>query len=447
MRGKDKIHAWKRGVMGALMAGMCLMTTQNGATAQPMTEPDVFMTTLQNGLRVVVRERPSSRLAAITVGIRGGSRVEDDVTLGAAHFMEHMFFQGTPRRPNLGDLDRDLEALGGYSNAWTGQESINFQIVVPDHAFDIGLDIMADMMVNSDFPADRFEKERKVVLEELNRVRDNPKHYSSEIFFQAIAQGHPTEKLPIGSRVSINRITREVILQYRDTYFVTGNMVVAIAGNIKHEDAFAKIGDAFAAMRQGPAPEIPSVAPPAPSPRRINVPYSAQQVQVTMGFPVAGSDSSDRYPLEIVNAILGGVGQRLFTDIVDNEGLALDAASGYPEYTDMGVFELSASAPPAAVAAVIERMEGHLRRLATEPLSATELDDAKQSIAGSLELRQESVSDQAQELSDGLVLGYYLPIDKYLAGIQAVTVADVQRVAARYLDPSKALIVVLPGTP
>ncbi|MFN0073954.1 MAG: M16 family metallopeptidase [Chloroflexota bacterium] len=421
------------------------MTPLSDANAQSVSEPDVFIASLPNGLRTVVRERPSSRLVAITVGIRGGSRVENNETLGAAHFMEHMFFQGTPRRPDLGDLDRDLEALGGYSNAWTGQESINFQIVVPDHSFDIGLDIMADMMVNSDFPADRFEKERKVVLEELNRLRDNPRGYAGEIFAQEIAKGHPTERLPIGSRASINNITRDVIIAYRDTYFVTSNMVVSVAGNIKREEAFAKIGAAFAGMRQGPLPQIPVVPPPSLSAQSIGVPYAAQQVQIIYGFAVAGSNSQDRYPLEIANAVLGGVGQRLFTDIVDELGLALDVGSGYPEYTDMGVFEILASSPPAAVPAVIDRITAHLRRIASEPLTDDELLDAKLSIAGALELRQESVSDLAQELSDGLALGYYMPIDQYVAKIQAVTAADVQRAAAQYLDPARALIVTLPG--
>jgi predicted Zn-dependent peptidase len=423
------------------------MTVIPTVGAQLSSEPDVFSTTLSNGLLVVVRERPSSRLAAITVGIRGGSRVESDATLGAAHFMEHMFFQGTPRRSELGDLDRDLEKLGGYSNAWTGQESINFQIVVPDQAFDLGLDIMADMMVSSDFPEDRFEKERRVVLEELNRSRNDPQAYAGEIFYQEVARGHPTEKLPIGSRVTINNITRDVILSYRDTYFVTSNMVVAVAGNISHEDAFAKIGAAFANMRVGARPEIPTVSPPPPSPRRVGVPYSAQLVQIVYGFPVAGSNSNDRYALEVADTVLGGVGQRLFTDIVDNDGLALSIGSSYPEYTDIGVFEISATAPPASVQVVIDRIGEHLRRLAVEPLSEADLEDAKLSIAGSLELRQESVSGLAQELSDGMAMGYYMPIDQYVAHIQAVTPADVQRVADSYLNPANALIVTLPGAP
>jgi predicted Zn-dependent peptidase len=170
-------------------------------------------------------------------------------------------------------------------------------------------------------------------------------------------------------------------------------------------------------------------------------------VQIAYGFPVAGSNNDDRYPLEIADTILGGVGQRLFTDIVDNEGLALSIGSNYPEYTDIGVFQIAATAPPAAVQVVIDRIGVHLRRLADEPLSDEDLEDAKLSIAGSLELRQESVAGLAQELSDGVAMGYYMPIDQYVAHIQAVTAADVQRVAAKYLDPANALIVTLPGTP
>lgn len=440
-------HAIRRSALLATLATGLIVSAVASVSAQGTSEPDVFTQTLPNGMLLVVRERPSSRLAAITVGIRGGSRVEDDVTLGAAHFMEHMFFQGTPRRPNLGDLDRDLEELGGFSNAWTGQEAINFQIVVPDHAFDIGLDIMADMMVNSDFPADRFEKERLVVLEELNQNRNNPARYAGEIFSQEVVKGHPTEKLPMGSRLTINRITRDVILQYRDTFFVASNMVVAVTGNVRHEDVFGKAAAVFADMRQGPRPDVPVGDPPAATGRRIGVPYNAQQVQIEYGFPLPGSNSPDRYPLEVMNAILGGVGQRLFSDIVDRQGLALDISSGYWEHTDVGVWELSASVQPAKVTAVLDRVAVHLNRLAEELITEEELADALSSISGSLELRQESVEGQAQVLSDGLVLGVYMPLDEYLAGIRRVTAEEVRRVARQYLNPEKALIVQLPGAP
>jgi zinc protease len=132
---------------------------------------------------------------------------------------------------------------------------------------------------------------------------------------------------------------------------------------------------------------------------------------------------------------------------VDNQGLALSITSGYPEYTDMGVFEIDASLAPSSVPSVIDRIGFHLRQLAEQPMSEDDLADAKSSIAGSLELRQESVTGLAVELSDGVALGYYMPIDEYVAHINAVTAADVQRVAAQYLDPAKAVIVLLPGTP
>lgn len=412
-----------------------------------LDEPDVFTQLLPNGMLAVVRERPSSRLAAITVGIRGGSRVEDTTTLGAAHFMEHMYFQGTVRRPNLGDVDRDIEALGGFNNAWTGQESINFQIVVPSHGFDVGLDIMADMMVNSTFPEDRFEKERRVVLEELNQAYNNPRSYLSEIFYTEIFKGHPTEKLPIGSRETINRISRDVIITYRDTFFVASNMVVSVVGNVRHDDVFPRLADAFAGMRRGPRPEFQPAPPPAATGRRVGVPYAAQQAQLTLGFPTPGLNSPDQYPLVVLNALLGDAGLRLETDIVDEQGLAAGVGSEYFPYTDVGVWLAAASTRPAQLDAVAARIGYHLRRMADEPVTAAELAEAKSFIAGRLELGQESAEAQAVELSDGLVLGIYMPIPEYLARIEQVAAEDIQRVARQYLDPDRALLVVLPGAP
>jgi predicted Zn-dependent peptidase len=142
-------------IIGALVGGS--VTSAVESAAQSAAEPDVFRTTLPNGMRAIVRERPGTDVVAISVATRGGSRDEQRATVGAAHFMEHMFFQGTRRRPDSADLDREIEARGGWTNAWTGWESINFQVVTPVDDLDLAVDVIADQMVNSLFAAAKID--------------------------------------------------------------------------------------------------------------------------------------------------------------------------------------------------------------------------------------------------------------------------------------------------
>src|SRR5436190_13304487 len=224
-----------RGLLLTLLVAVALLPAGGPVrSAAPLAsdEPGVFSQTLPNGLLVLVRERPSSEVAAIDVGVRGGSRDEEPETVGAAHFMEHMYFQGTPTRPTARDIDREITSRGGWLNAWTGWESINFQAVVPNEEFDRALAVVSDLLVNALFEEAKIDKERRVVLEELNRRLNSPSGHVQDVFAQTIFAGHPAENLPIGNRDTLARSTRDVLVKFRDTYFVASNMVVAVAGNV-----------------------------------------------------------------------------------------------------------------------------------------------------------------------------------------------------------------------
>src|SRR5215208_5166927 len=214
------------------------------AALQPPDEAGVHARTLPNGMLVLVVERPTTEVAAISIGIRGGSRDEEPETVGAAHFMEHMYFQGTPTRPTSQSIDREITSVGGWNNAWTGWESINFQAVVPAREFDRALDVISDILVNSLFEESKIDKERRVVLEELNRRLNSPSGHIQDVFARTIFEGHPAENLPIGNRETLARSTREVLAKFRDTYFVANNMVVAVVGNVEHEATFERVGAA-----------------------------------------------------------------------------------------------------------------------------------------------------------------------------------------------------------
>jgi len=406
-------------------------------------EPDVYRTVLPNGLRAIVRERPGSEVVAVSVGIRGGSRDERPETVGAAHFMEHMFFQGTPRRPDAADIDSEVEAKGGWTNAWTGWESINFQVVVPVDSADLAIDIIADQMVNSVFAADKLDKERRVVLEELNGRLNSPSSKAMDLFLLDVFGDHPAHNLPIGNRETINRSTREVVVSFRDTYFVASNMAVAVVGDVQHDDVFAKLAAAFADLRTGPTP-APNTAPvPAPVARLFSGSSPGQQARIVLGGSTIGYDSADRYVHEVIDAALGEAGRRLERELVDRRAIASSTFSFYLPLTDVGVWAIGAGARDADVDTAVGVIKEQLRALREAPLSAADLDEAKAYLRGSRLLNRERSVDLAEELTDGDVLGYYEPIDSYIAHVEAVTAADVQRVAQAYMDPDFVTLVTL----
>jgi predicted Zn-dependent peptidase len=428
--------------VGALAAATIFggsVTSGSGAS----DEPDVFRTVLPNGLRATVRERPGSEVVAVSVGIRGGSRDERAEMVGAAHFMEHMFFQGTPSRPNAADIDSEVEATGGWTNAWTGWESINFQVVAPGDSADLAIDLIADQMVNSLFSADKLDKERRVVLEELNGRLNSPSSKATDLFLLDVFGDHPAHNLPIGNRDTINRSTRDVVVGFRDTFFVASNMSVAVVGDVQHDDIFPKLAAAFADLRTGATP-APNAAPvPPPVARSMTGTSPGQQARIMLGGPTVGLDSSDRYVHEVIDAALGEAGRRLERDLVDQRAIASSTFSFYMPLTDVGVWAIGAGARNADVDAVVDAVKMQLRTLRDAPLPASDLDEAKAYLRGQRLLNRERSVDLAEELSDGDVLGYYESTDAYLAHIAAVTSADVQRVAQSYLDPDRLTLVEL----
>jgi predicted Zn-dependent peptidase len=443
-------HRLTRTAAGILAAGIMTGTVVGGSVtsaaesaAQSAVEPDVFRTVLPNGMRAIVRERPGTDVVAISVATRGGSRDERRETVGAAHFMEHMFFQGTPRRPDSADLDREIEARGGWTNAWTGWESINFQVVTPIDDLDLAIDVIADQMVNSVFAPEKIDKERRVVLEELNGRLNSPVTKAYDMFWIEVFGDHPARNLPIGNRSTIDQSTREVLVAFRDTFFVAENMVVAVVGDVRHEEVFRKLGPAFAEMRRGPVPPK-NTAPVPPLVQRTQTDTSpGQQARVIAGGATVGHDSPDRHVLDVIEAILGDSGRRLEREFVDTQAIASSAYPFYYALTDVGVWGISVGARPSDVDKVIDLTKAQLRALRESPVAPEELDEAKAYLRGQRLLNRERSVDLAEELSEGEAIGTYEPLAAYLGRVEAVTAAEVQRVANAYLDPDRLTLTIL----
>ena len=401
---------------------------------------------LASGMTVLTRERDYADVTAISISVRGGSRNEHDDTVGAAHFMEHMFFQGTPDRPTSDAVFGPISARGGWLNAYTSFENINFQAVVKNDDFELALTTLADMLVNSLFAEDRIDKERQVVLEELIRGKNDPRRYAVELFFKHVWDEHPARNLPIGSRETLANSDRRVLMSFRNANFLASNMVTAVVGDQSHESVVERVTAAFDKMPNGPRPVFTQAPFPAAKASRIEETVPGTQAQIVLGLPAPGADHPDTYALDIMSVVLGEIGRRLVREIRDKRGLASGVGSSYSTLSDVGCWYAMVGTSPGNVDQVIELIQEQMRRIRSEPVAASDVEDAKSYIEGRAVLGLQTSIAFAQYLADREAIGVEPPLEEYLRRVSAVTVEDVARVAQAYLDPDGATLVLMrPG--
>jgi predicted Zn-dependent peptidase len=398
---------------------------------------------IPSGMTVLTRERDYADVTAISISVRGGSRNEHDDTVGAAHFMEHMFFQGTPDRPTSDAVFGPISARGGWLNAYTSFENINFQAVVKNEDFELALTTLADMLVNSLFAEDRIDKERQVVLEELIRGKNDPRRYAVELFFKNVWDEHPARNLPIGSRETLNNSDRRVLVSFRDANFIASNMVTAVVGDQSHEAVVERVTAAFEHMPNGPRPTFAQAPFPAAKPSRTEETVPGTQAQVVLGLPAPGADHPDTYALDIMSVILGEVGRRLVGEIRDKRGLASGVGSSYSTLSDVGCWDAMVGTSPGNVDQVLDLIVEQMKRIRSEAVPANEVEDAKSFIEGRAVLGLQTSIAYAQYLADREAIGVEPPLEEYLRRVSAVTAEDVLRVAQAYLDPDGATLVLM----
>jgi predicted Zn-dependent peptidase len=419
------------------------------ATASPgdrrggLHEEHIERQVLPNGTIVLSRYLPDPDIVAISIGSRAGTRFEDDPTAGVTKLLEKLYLQGTARRPGPELVQRPVTVRGGGISTLAGSEMVVFQSQVRSVDLDVMLDVLSDIVLNSTFLDDRIENEKRVVLEELNARRTNPNVYASDLFFPAVFGSHPLARSTAGDLENTPRLTRDTIVGYRDRYIVGANTVIAVAGNLPSDQAFAHVERFFGSLPAGEAAPPPDVGPPEPNPTRIEEQAGSAQARIIIGGPLPGLRSEDRFPLSVANAVLGGSGFRLFREIRDLRGLSYDPAPGVIQFPDAGAWMAAAGTDPANVDTVIEILERELRRLADEPLTDEELANAKNYLDGSLVVGLETFGAQSFQLIRDETYGVRVLSQAHREGIQRVTQQDVQRIAQSYLRPEAATLVVV----
>ena len=404
--------------------------------------------TLPNGLRVLTAPMPQAQSVSCFVMLAAGSRYETRETSGIAHFAEHMFFKGTERRPTARDIAGEVDAIGGEFNAFTGKEYTGYYVrCAADHR-DTALDVIVDMLRNSKFDAGEIDREKGVIIEEMNMYFDTPRDFVDGVYEELVYGDHPLGWDIIGRKETVQGATRETFLDYLGQWYKPSRMVVGIGGRTG-DDLLARITELLGDLEDAPTGE-PLPAPPVGSVNGSRVKVHSKvsdQAHICLGVRSRPIDDPDRYVLTVLSTVLGGgMSSRLFTEVRERRGLAYYVYATNHSYTDAGALYAQAGVDIERIDDAVGTVAEELRKIAAEAVPADELLKAKSFSKGRFVLQIESPHGL---ISFGIrreVLEGRVPEpEEILAGIEAVTAEDVQRVAQELIaDEALRLAVIGP---
>ena len=395
--------------------------------------------TLPNGLRVVTTPIPTTQAASVNLFVGVGSRSEPERLNGITHFLEHMVFKGTERRPDAILIAQEIEGAGGTLNAYTNKEFTCYWNIVPYDRLETALDVTADMLLHSKLEQEEIDRERTVVQQELKRNRDNPQSWAGRLIGTAVYGSQPSGWDVGGSVELVQEMQRPDFLEHIGEWYHPSNIVLSVAGNVTHAQVMALAAPLFAEMQHA---DIPGVTPYDPSIGGARVVCDSRpidQCSLYLGLPIFGRDDEDRWSLRIMNDVLGaGMSSRLFREVRERRGLAYSVNSGYGFLADAGVFTISAGVNRDRLAETVRVCLHEAARLASELVPDDELGRAREHSIGRFRLSQETANALGQRHGELLLTrGQIESIDDVVAQIEAVTAADVQRVARRILAAEK----------
>jgi predicted Zn-dependent peptidase len=427
-----------------------LAAEQKPGTTRTLIE-GVRRTVLRGGLRVVSEHVPGVRSAAIGVFVGVGSRDETPALNGASHFLEHLLFKGTDTRSAM-DISSSLDAVGGEFNAYTAREYTCYHARVLDEDLPMAVDVLGDMMTASLIAPADVEAEREVILDEIAMHDDDPDDVVHNLFAAKAWDGSPLSRPIAGSTESIQALSRSQVERYYRTRYVAPAMTVAVAGNVEHRDVVRLVKKAFS--RRDFLADVDAV-PLAPRLADRPRPTRSGDVRTTRGFEqvnqvlgMRGMTRSDqrRYALGVLNAAFGGgSSSRLFQEVREHRGLAYSVYSFATSYSDAGMVGVSVGSLPSKSDEVLDVVRAELVRVVESGLTQEELDRGRGQMRGGLVLSLEDTGSRMTRLGEvELFQDRLLSLDEVLARLDAVTLDDVNALAADLFSRPETLAVVGP---
>ena len=399
---------------------------------------------LPNGLRVLTAPMPQAKSVACFLMYAAGSRYETRETNGIAHFSEHMFFKGTERRPSARDIAGEIDSIGGEFNAFTGKEYTGYYVKCAAEHRDVALDVLVDMLRHSKFDPEEIEREKGVIVEEMNMYYDTPRDYLEGVYDELLYGDQPLGWDIIGRKETVRAATRETFFDYLDRWYRAPRMVAGVAGAVG-EDLPSRLEELLGDVRDGSSGEPTPVAWEKDGAGVKVHPKQSDQAHVRLGVHSYPIEHPDRYALSLLATVLGGgMSSRLFSEVRERRGLAYYIYGYNQGYTDTGTLYAQGGVDINRIDEAIATVVAEFGRIAHEPVSEDELSKARNFAKGRLVL---SLEDPRGTILFGLrsevLEGKTREPDEVLAGLDAVTVEDVRRVAADIVSEEKLNLAVI----
>jgi len=387
-------------------------------------------TALPEGPRVITARLPAARSVSIAAYVNAGSRLEAPEQAGMAHFLEHLTFKGTAAYPSTRALSEAIEGVGGSFNAATDRETTVYWVRVPRRETERAMTVLGELICRPALDMAEIDREREVIIEEIRGYLDDPAEYAQILFQQAMFGQTALGREICGEVSDVRSLPAAGIRTFWAATYRPANAVVAVAGDLAHEEAVELAGTAFgrgngALHGYEPAPALPA------GERILTGRRDTTQAQLCVGVPALRRDHPDAWALAVLNAILGdGMSSRLFLALVDRDALAYDVGSGIVEYADAGALQVTAGVDPGRVGRALAGILRELAALRDAPVGDDELRKAKAYLSGGLELRMEETRHLASWVGGQEALhDRVLTLDEALAAIERVSAADVERLA------------------
>ncbi|MBI4709197.1 MAG: insulinase family protein [Candidatus Portnoybacteria bacterium] len=396
--------------------------------------------TLPNGLRIITAPIEGSKSVTVLVLVGTGSKYETKENNGLSHFLEHMFFKGTKKRPTTLEISSDLDAVGGSYNAFTSKEMTGYWAKVDASHFDLALDWVSDIFLNSKLEEEEIEREKGVILEEVNMYLDTPMTDIWHIWEKLLYGDQPAGWLTLGEREIIKSMRREQFLQYLKNQYVAKNTMVVVAGSEKIiQNSKSKIQNCFKDIRKGSFKNKQKAVEKQKTPQVLIRFKETDQTHLVLGGRSYDIFHRDRFAAALLNTILGGyMSSRLWIEIRERRGLAYYVRSINETYTDTGYLVANAGLDISRIDEAIKVILGEFKKIKEEKVPDKELKKAKDHIRGATLLALESSDEMASYLGmQEVIKKQILTPEQFFSKIEKVTPNDLQRVAKEIFRPEK----------
>jgi predicted Zn-dependent peptidase len=387
--------------------------------------------TLKNGLRVMLAPMRDTGTVTVLVMTGAGSRYETRKESGIAHFLEHMFFKGTKRRPTAFDISKELDGIGAEYNAFTGKEYTGYYAKVEAHHADTALDVIADLFLHQKLEQEEIDREKGTILQEINMYEDKPSSRVGEHFDELLYGDHPAGWRILGPKENIKSFKRADFVRFLRKMYTGSNVVIGVAGKFDEKAILKGIEERFDVLAEGKKPSFKKISERQKSPALFIGKKKTDQTHFLLGVRAYEAEHEDRYPLAVLSTILGGgMSSRLFIQVRERRGLAYHVSTGTDALHDAGSLATQCGVEHENLEKTIGVILDEYRKIAAEKVEDEELSRAKEYIKGRLAMGLEGSDDVveylvAQEVLKGKVT---LPEEK-VRKIDAVTADDVLRVA------------------